>query len=75
MGGREFLAAIKQTPHLQHVPVIIYSTTSNKKEILEAMKQGASYFLTKKNSFKELVEALALIPLIADRELQDRSVK
>jgi CheY-like chemotaxis protein len=68
MSGRVCLTALKQTPRLQHIPVIIYSTTSNKKEILETMEQGASYFLTKKNSFKELYEALALIPVIADRE-------
>jgi len=67
MSGKECLTALKQSPYLQHIPVIIYSTSSNKEEILEIMEQGASYFLTKKNSFKELNEALVLIPLIADR--------
>lgn len=56
--GKQCLAELKRTPSLQHIPVIIYSTTSNKKEIQETMQMGALYFLIKKSSFRELREDL-----------------
>ena len=58
MDGKQCLAELKRTPSLQHIPVVIYSTTSDKTEIQETLKMGASYFLIKKNSFNELKTAL-----------------
>jgi len=58
LDGKQCLAELKRTPFLQHIPVVIYSTTSDKKEIQETLKMGASYFLIKKNSFSELKAAL-----------------
>ena len=65
LNGRKCLAVLKKTLFLQHIPIIIYSTTSNKKEIQEITDQGASYFLIKKPSFKELREELSSIAVIA----------
>ena len=61
LNGRDCLAALKRSPSLQHIPIIIYSTTSNRKEIQEIMELGASYFLTKKPGFKELREEISSI--------------
>lgn len=61
LDGKQCLAELKRTPSLQHIPVVIYSTTSDKKEIQETLKMGASYFLIKRNSFKELKKALSPI--------------
>ena len=58
MNGKQCLAELKRTPSLQHIPVIIYSTSSDKKEIQETMEMGALYFLIKKSSFRELREDL-----------------
>ena len=58
MNGKQCLAELKRTPSLQHIPVIIYSTSSDKKEIRETMQMGALYFLIKKSSFRELREDL-----------------
>jgi CheY-like chemotaxis protein len=68
MNGRECLVALKQTPSLQHIPIIMYSTTSNKKEIQAITEQGASYFLIKKPSFKELCEELSSIPVMINHD-------
>jgi CheY-like chemotaxis protein len=59
--GKQCLAELKKTPHLQHIPVIIYSTTSNTKEIQDTLQMGAWYFMIKKSSFNELREELSLI--------------
>ena len=66
--GRECLLILKQTPSFQHIPVIIYSTTSNKQEIQEINELGASYFLIKKDSSKELREELSSIEIIANNK-------
>ena len=68
LDGKQCLIIIKQTSSLQHIPVIIYSTTSSKREIEEMNKQGASYFLIKTHSFKELSKELASIPVMADND-------
>lgn len=69
LNGRKCLAVLKKTLFLQHIPIIIYSTTSNKKEIQEITEQGASYFLIKKPSFKELREELSSIPVMANHNI------
>ena len=69
--GKQCLMELKRTPSLQHIPVIIYSTTSDKREIGDAVKMGASHFLVKKSSFKELSEELLVI-LTALNEIQLR---
>jgi CheY-like chemotaxis protein len=61
LNGKQCLAELKRTVPLQHIPVIIYSTTSNKKEMQDTLQMGASYFMVKKSSFKELREELFLI--------------
>jgi CheY-like chemotaxis protein len=61
LSGDECLAELKLISSLRHVPVIIYSTSSNNKEIHEVLEMGASYFLVKKSSFKELRKELSLI--------------
>jgi CheY-like chemotaxis protein len=68
MNGRECLVALKQMPSLQHIPIIMYSTTSNKKEIQGITEQGASYFLIKKPGFKELCEEISSIPVMTNRD-------
>ena len=68
MNGRECLVALKQTPSLQHIPVIIYSTTSDKKEIQEITELGAAYFLIKKPGFKQLREEISSIPVMIKQD-------
>jgi CheY-like chemotaxis protein len=59
--GKQCLVELKQTPSLQHIPVIIYSTSSNRKEIQETLQMGAFFFLIKKSNFEELSEELSFI--------------
>jgi CheY-like chemotaxis protein len=58
MNGFEFLEAIKKSPSLQHIPVIIYTTSANPKHKEQAMKLGASHFITKPSSLNELKNEL-----------------
>jgi CheY-like chemotaxis protein len=64
MNGKECLAELKSIPFLQDIPIIIYSTTSDQNEIQKTMSKGASHFLIKKSSFKELCNALDSITVL-----------
>jgi CheY-like chemotaxis protein len=54
MQGKECLVEIKKDPHLQHIPVIIYTTSSLSRDIEDSMLKGAVCFITKPSSLKEL---------------------
>lgn len=54
MDGKECLKEIKQDSKLQHIPVIMYTTSSQSRDIEETMMLGAVCFITKPSSIKEL---------------------
>jgi CheY-like chemotaxis protein len=58
MNGLECLKEIKKISHLNHIPVIIYSTSSLKTDIFETRKHGAAAFITKPYSLIDLTETL-----------------
>lgn len=59
MNGRQFLTEIKKIEAIQHIPVIIYSTTSETKDVVDTIEMGAVFFLQKPNRFEDLSKALA----------------
>ncbi len=59
--GKQCLAELKKQAHLRNIPVIIYSTSSEKRDIDETTRLGAAHFLTKPNNFEELCEALTYV--------------
>ncbi len=61
VNGKQCLAALKKEPRLSAIPVIIYSTSSEKKDIDETSDLGAAYFLTKPNRFEELCQAISYV--------------
>jgi CheY-like chemotaxis protein len=59
--GKQFLVEIKKMTAFQLIPIIVYSTSSNQKEIQEMLRLGALYFMTKKSSFGGLCKELATL--------------
>jgi CheY-like chemotaxis protein len=53
--GRECLQDIRKNKKLSGIPVIIYSTSSNPKDINETYSIGANLYMQKPNTFKELL--------------------
>jgi CheY-like chemotaxis protein len=53
-GGKECLQEIRQHERLKHLPVIIYSTSSSKRDIDDTYDLGADLYITKPNSFSQL---------------------
>ena len=61
MTGWEFLAVLKESPILNDIPVIIYSTSTYSEDILKAQKNGALCFYSKPSRFNELKTNLATV--------------
>lgn len=61
LNGRQCLTELKKIAHLKHVPVIIYSTSSLKKDIEETKSLGADMFLTKPSKFDDLCNVLTQV--------------
>ena len=59
MNGEQFLAALKIQPTLKHIPVIIFSTSSQPATMKRTIEMGATSFITKPGHYNELVNLLA----------------
>jgi CheY-like chemotaxis protein len=59
--GREVLRELKQHPLLKKIPVIIFSTTNNPQEIARCYDLGANSYITKPNSFEQLINILSAV--------------
>lgn len=58
MNGQQFLMEIKKHQSLQHIPVIILSTTSHATTIEIVRELGAHAFITKPGIYEDLVSLL-----------------
>ena len=59
MNGKQCLSEIKKIKRLSTTPIIIYSTSSEKKSINEVKQIGATAYFTKPSSISELARKLA----------------
>ena len=57
--GKSVLLEIRQNEKFKNIPVVMYSTTVNSREIEEYKKMGANHFLTKHNTFQDLCNQLS----------------
>jgi CheY-like chemotaxis protein len=61
LNGKQCLFEIKRIDNLKHIPVIIYSTSSEQRDIEETKRLGAAHFLTKPNTFDELCNQIKYV--------------
>lgn len=69
MDGKECLKAIKQDARFNHLPVIMYTTSSQSRDIEETMIMGAVCFITKPSNVKDLRNIIATISSTPAQEL------
>jgi two-component system chemotaxis response regulator CheY len=55
MNGIETLRALKSNPELSHIPVMMVTTESEKHAVVEAIRTGASHYLTKPFAQQDLI--------------------
>ena len=56
MDGREVLAAIRADPNLNHLPVVVLTTSDAERDISESYKLQANCYLRKPLDFESFVE-------------------
>jgi len=61
MSGQEILMKINEMEYFQNIPIIIFSTSSDKHTIKKLYELGASDFITKPNKLHLLVDTLKSI--------------
>jgi DNA-binding response OmpR family regulator len=61
MNGKQCLQEIRKNDTLKHLPVIMYTTSNEEREIKECYKLGASDFLIKPSNINELIQGLTSI--------------
>ncbi len=59
--GRSVLSVIKQNPHLQAIPVIVFSTSSNPRDIDECYHLGVNSYLVKPIDYSVLEARIRLL--------------
>ena len=59
--GREVLKEIKNHAQYKKIPVIIFSTTNNEQEMRRCYELGANSYITKPNSFENLIKTVAVL--------------
>lgn len=71
MGGVECLSTLKADGALKDIPVIIYTTSSQSRDIEETIRKGAMCFITKPSNMKELTEILSVLIKSLPANLQE----
>jgi CheY-like chemotaxis protein len=58
MNGIECMAKLKSDNRLKRIPIIIYSTTSDRNEVKKLITLGADDFISKQHSHDELIDSI-----------------
>lgn len=58
LSGIDVLKMIKEMPHLKYIPVILFSTSDNPKDIKASYEFGANAFVTKPDGYNNLLSCL-----------------
>lgn len=59
--GREILVTIKQSETLKKIPIVVFSTSSNPKDIAACYQSGANSYLLKPMNINELKESVRMM--------------
>lgn len=70
MNGWETLKKLKDTSDYRGIPIIMYSTSSAKRDVDRAYQLGVSLFLTKPEDYRELSEILRIVATNSKDELK-----
>jgi CheY-like chemotaxis protein len=61
--GREVIKEIKSIPILKNIPVVVFSTANSSLEMQRCYDLGANSYITKPNSFEQLVRTVRALRL------------
>ncbi len=61
MDGREVLAIVKADPELEHIPVVVLTSSDTEADVLKAYKAKANCYVKKPVMFQEFLATIKLI--------------
>jgi CheY-like chemotaxis protein len=61
MNGIEFLRAVKADPQLKPMPVIVLTTSKEKRDVLESFELGAAGYMVKPVDYARFVEIISTV--------------
>jgi CheY-like chemotaxis protein len=61
ISGRQLLESLRSNPLLQHIPVVVYSTSENQKNWRASRALGAFAYIVKASNFKGICNQLEFI--------------
>lgn len=59
--GKEALSALKADPELRQIPVVVYTNSRSKEDILSSYQLGASSYIPKPANFQSLVDTMSTL--------------
>ena len=60
INGLEVLKRLKKHPYISYLPIIVYSSSGDPRDIERAYSYGANSYLVKPNDYKEMKENLGI---------------
>ncbi|MCW3116389.1 MAG: response regulator receiver protein [Chitinophagaceae bacterium] len=64
ISGRQLLSRIRGDERFRHIPVVMFTTSNSRIDRNECLKDGANSFLTKPNSYKEMVKVCSSLATV-----------
>ena len=64
ISGRQLLKRIRQDERFTHIPIVMFTTSASRLDRNECLKDGANCFLTKPNSYKEMVKVCSSVATV-----------
>jgi CheY-like chemotaxis protein len=61
MDGREALEKIKNQPAYSNIPIVVFSTTRNEKEIKRCYELGVASYMVKPSNYESFLETIDAI--------------
>lgn len=59
--GKEALTALKTDPYVRHIPVVVYTNSTENEDIVSCYRLGANTYIPKPSTFESLVETVAIV--------------
>jgi CheY-like chemotaxis protein len=63
MNGTEFLEAVKDSPSLKHIPVVVLTTSNEERDVMESFRRSVAGYIVKPVDYRKFVEAIKTIDL------------
>jgi CheY-like chemotaxis protein len=64
ISGKELLSHIRNDARFKHIPVVMFTTSNSKRDRIECLQLGANCFLTKPNSYANMVKICASLATV-----------